>query len=93
MKAEKLYTELVDIFKDTPLRKSDKQRKENMYRAARDTCAKYLKEVEMSQDIEDKTKCYLISRCITKSEFTANLNSYQYAEYTMRAIKAVFGIF
>lgn len=100
MMVEKLLADIEDICKNTPLIRSDKKRKESIYRQCKEKCAYYLNKATQCRKDEDKYEgvtysrpnnteimIHMLSHCISWSEFTASLSSEEYADMILTACR------
>lgn len=93
---EKLLQDIEDICRNTPLIRSDKKRKESIYRQCKEKCKYYLELASENKKKEfgdfnrpsnTEIMIHLLSHCISWSEFTASLSSEEYANMILTACR------
>lgn len=96
---EKLLQDIENITQQTPLIRSDKRRKESIYRQCKERCKYYLdlatqernsKLGEFNRPSETEIMIHLLSHCISWSEFTASLTSEEYSDMILTACRMAY---
>lgn len=98
MNAQKLFEEIKQLCIATPRKKSDKQRKLDMYRVIKSRVAFYREQAEESRNAQtdeyktptdDYIKIYLLGAVIVWNSITADMNSDEFADYIIKATTSI----
>lgn len=94
MFAEKLYEDIKDICASTPTVRSDRQRKDNIYRAIKARVAYYRELAEkdrkkqgwggsFNRPSDDEIKIHLLGSMVVKNPITDSLSSQEFINYIL----------